>query len=130
MARKFNQVSYLGVLPAGQAADLLPSYSFGLMPIDDEVTNYAFPSKSSSYVFSGCQVVAICGAKTSVADWVMGNQFGFVVDPNVDAVTSLFHELESRPVVTVDNGSGLFERLTPLAHANSLESMVKQVAMG
>ena len=127
LASKFEQVSYLGVLPADQAAELLRGYSFGLMPIDDEVTNYAFPSKSSSYVLSGCQVIAICGSHTSVADWVKSNQLGFVAEPDMEAVTHLFHELESSPLLELNVDKELFERLTPQAHANSLEQILKLI---
>lgn len=126
LANQFEQVSYLGVLPADQAAAVLRSYSFGLMPIDDEVTNYAFPSKSSSYVFSGCQVVAICGADTSVAQWVHDNQLGFVAEPDVDAVVGLFHELESKDSLPLKVNSDLLARLTPRAHATSLGEIIKQ----
>ena len=125
LANQFEQVSYLGVLPADQAAAVLRSYSFGLMPIDDEVTNYAFPSKSSSYVFSGCQVVAICGADTSVAQWVHDNQLGFVAEPDVDVVVGLFHKLEREAIPTLNVDSELFEKLTPKAHAASLEQILK-----
>ncbi|NLO54770.1 MAG: glycosyltransferase family 4 protein [Gammaproteobacteria bacterium] len=124
LASQFEQVSYLGVLPADQAAAVLRSYSFGLMPIDDEVTNYAFPSKSSSYVFSGCQVVAICGADTSVAQWVHDNQLGFVAEPDVDVVVGLFHKLEREAIPTLNVDSELFEKLTPKAHAASLEQIL------
>lgn len=125
LASQFEQVSYLGVLPGDQAAELLRKYSFGLMPIDDEVTNYAFPSKSSSYVFSGCQVIAICGGNTSVARWVMDNTLGFVAAPDVDAVVSLFHKLEREVIPALNVDAELFEKLTPQAHATSLEQILK-----
>lgn len=125
LASQFEQVSYLGVLPGDQAAELLRKYSFGLMPIDDEVTNYAFPSKSSSYVFSGCQVIAICGGNTSVARWVVDNTLGFVAAPDVDAVVSLFHKLEREVIPALNVDAELFEKLTPQAHATSLEQILK-----
>ncbi len=125
LASQFEQVSYLGVLPGDQAAELLRKYSFGLMPIDDEVTNYAFPSKSSSYVFSGCQVIAICGGNTSVARWVVDNALGFVAAPDVDAVVSLFHKLEREATPALNVDAELFEKLTPQAHATSLEQILK-----
>lgn len=125
LASQFEQVSYLGVLPGDQAAELLRKYSFGLMPIDDEVTNYAFPSKSSSYVFSGCQVIAICGGNTSVARWVVDNTLGFVAAPDVDAVVSLFHKLEREVIPALNVDAELFEKLTPHAHAASLEQILK-----
>ncbi len=126
LASQFEQVSYLGVLPADQAAAVLRGYSFGLMPIDDEVTNYAFPSKSSSYVFSGCHVIAICGGNTSVTKWVMDNELGFVAEPDMDAVVSLFNKLERESVLELNVDADLFKRLTPLAHATSLEQILRR----
>ncbi len=126
LASQFEQVSYLGVLPADQAAAVLRGYSFGLMPIDDEVTNYAFPSKSSSYVFSGCHVIAICGGSTSVTKWVMDNELGFVAEPDMDAVVSLFNKLERESVLELNVDADLFKRLTPLAHATSLEQILRR----
>lgn len=125
LASRFEQVNYLGVLPANKAAALLRGYSFGLMPIDDEVTNYAFPSKSSSYVFSGCHVIAICGGNTSVTKWVVDNELGFVTEPDVDAVVSLFHKLEREAIPALNVDAELFEKLTPKAHAASLEQILK-----
>ena len=127
LAVQFEQVSYLGVVPAEDAADLLCSYSFGLMPIEDEVTNFAFPSKSSSYVFSGCLVVAICGENTSVADWIRANKLGYVAEPDVQAVVKLFHELEKNPLVELNVADDLFLKLTPQAHANSLKKIITQM---
>lgn len=128
LASEFEQVSYLGVLPSDKAAELLRGYSFGLMPIDDEVTNYAFPSKSSSYVFSGCQVVAINGKNTSVANWVSSNKLGFVAEPDIETVTSLFHQLEKIPLAELDVSAELFEKLTPQAQAKSLEEIILQAS--
>lgn len=128
LANQYEQVSYLGVLPADKAADLLRSYSFGLMPIDDEVTNYAFPSKSSSYVFSGCQVLAICGENTSVAKWVNTNQLGFVTEPDLESITQLFHKLEQDTLEDLQITDDLFSKLTPQAHANSLKNIIANVS--
>lgn len=126
LAKQFKQVSYLGVLPASEASDLLKSYSYGLMPIDDEVTNYAFPSKSSSYLFSGCQIVAICGSRTSVAKWVIKNELGYVAEADIDSVVSLFHALENVDVLEFKIAPQFFEQLTPKSHASSLESIMNQ----
>lgn len=126
LAKKFEQVSYLGVLSADKAARLLHNYSFGLMPIDDEVTNYAFPSKSSSYVFSGCQIVAICGKDTSVAQWVKNNNLGYVTEPDINSVTTLFHKLEINPLLELNVKAELFKELTPHFQARNLENIIMQ----
>lgn len=124
LASQFEQVSYLGVLPSDQAAELLRKYSFGLMPIDDEVTNYAFPSKSSSYVFSGCQVIAICGGNTSVARWVNANNLGVVIEPDVKELVNNFHKLESTSLINIELSSQFLEKLTPQYFASNLEGII------
>ena len=124
LAAQFNQVSYLGIVPAEEASRLLSGYSFGLLPIEDEVTKYAFPSKSSSYVFSGCQVVAICGENTSVADWVRLNDLGFVSQPNVESVVELFFRLEKNHLSELKVTEDFLARLTPQAHADRLEEII------
>jgi len=127
LATRFENVTYLGVLPANEASELLRQYSFGLMPIDDEVTKYAFPSKSSSYVFAGCQIVAICGKDTSVAEWVDTNQLGYVAEPNVESLVNLFYELEKNPLPELNVSADMLEELTPQYHANSLKEILLQI---
>ena len=124
LAAQFKSVSYLGLLPADEASQLLRKYSFGLMPIEDEVTNYAFPSKSSSYIFSGCKVIAVCGKDTSVADWVLNNDLGYIAEPNSDFLANLFHDLEKKPLSDLIITDDLFKKLTPQSHANSLENII------
>lgn len=127
LANTYANVTYKGVLSAHNASRLLHEYSFGLMPIEDEVTDYAFPSKSSSYVFSGCEVIAICGKDTSVASWVRENELGYVVEPEIEALTNLFHKLEKLPLSEHLIDSRFFEKLTPAYHAKALEEILKQI---
>ncbi len=94
LASRFSQVDYLGQVSATEAAQLNCDYAWALLPIEDEVTRYAFPSKSSSYVFSGAAVMAICGEQTSVSQWVSGNGLGVVVPPLVDSVVETFRAIE------------------------------------
>ena len=126
LADQYQNVSYLGVLPASEASSLLHQYSFGLMPIEDEVTKYAFPSKSSSYIFSGCQVIAVCGKDTSVADWVDSHQLGYVAEPNIESLVNLFHDLEKSPLSELNITDELLKELTPQYHADSLKSIIMQ----
>jgi len=94
LAGRFSQVDYLGQVSATEAAQLNCDYEWALLPIEDEVTRYAFPSKSSSYVFSGAAVMAICGEQTSVSQWVSGNGLGVVVPPSVGSVVETFRAIE------------------------------------
>lgn len=129
LADSYENVTYKGVLSAQDASRLLHKYSFGLMPIEDEVTNYAFPSKSSSYVFSGCEVIAICGEDTSVASWVSENKLGYVVEPETEALVNLFHKLEKLPLSEPAINFSFFEKLTPAHHAKALEEILKQISI-
>lgn len=124
LAKKLDSVTYMGVLPADQASSLMHQYSYGLMPIEDEVTQYAFPSKSSSYLFSGCHILAICGQQTSVADWVLKNEVGYVADPNVESLVSLFHTLEKQPLSNLTIDSDILDSLTPQYHAKCLKRLI------
>jgi len=95
LAAKHGNVTYLGFVSALEAAQLNADYQWALLPIEDEVTRFAFPSKSSSYVFSGASVAAICGVETSVAEWVLGNNLGVVLEPTVDELCRFFRSVES-----------------------------------
>lgn len=94
LARTYNNIDYLGVLSAAEASFLTSSYEWGLLPIDDEVTLFAFPSKTSSYVASGTKILSICSEDTSVARWVADNQYGINVNPNEQEIISTFFKIE------------------------------------
>lgn len=94
LAEAFEQVSYLGFIPAVQAAELINQHRWALLPIDDEVTMYAFPSKSSAYALSGSGILAICGTQTSVARWVEELNAGLVCTADHDALVQCFFSLE------------------------------------
>lgn len=96
LADEYEQVSYLGVISATKAAELVGNHRWALLPIDDEVTKYAFPSKSSSYALSGTGVLAICSQETSVARWVNEHDIGITCDANQDALVRCFFSLEEK----------------------------------
>jgi glycosyltransferase involved in cell wall biosynthesis len=95
LADRYESVAYLGVLPAEQAAEVVNQHRWALLPIDDEVTRYAFPSKSSSYVVAHCRILAICGKETSVARWVGENGIGRACVPDRDEIVRVFQTIES-----------------------------------
>jgi hypothetical protein len=102
LAEKYENVQYLGQVSALEAAQLNADYQWALLPIEDEVTRYAFPSKSSSYVFSGALVAAICSETTSVAEWVRSNRLGIVVKPTVELICEFFWRIERKEVNELD----------------------------
>lgn len=93
LANNYPNVSYLGQVTPRQAAQLNADYEWALLPIEDEVTRFAFPSKSSSYVFSGAFIAAVCGEQTSVARWVQENKLGVVVKPVVHELLQFFRQV-------------------------------------
>lgn len=93
-AEKFPLFNYPGLVSPIEAAQINADYTWALLPIEDEVTRFAFPSKSSSYVFSGANILAVCGEQTGVAQWVKDNQVGLVIKPEVEAVVAAFFDVE------------------------------------
>jgi glycosyltransferase involved in cell wall biosynthesis len=94
LADKFLQFHYPGLVSPTEAAQINAGFTWALLPIEDDVTRFAFPSKSSSYVFSGANILAVCGEQTGVAQWVQENKVGLVVKPEVEAVVSAFFDIE------------------------------------
>lgn len=95
LANSYQQVKYLGFIPATEAAELVNEHRWALLPIDDEVTKYAFPSKSSGYALSGSGVLAVCGKDTSVSRWVIKNKTGIVCDANHAALVDCLFSIEN-----------------------------------
>lgn len=95
LAERYESVTYLGFLPAAEAAEVVNQHRWALLPIDDEVTRYAFPSKSSSYVVSHCRILAICSRETSVARWVEENGIGHGCAPEKHEIVAAFRKIEA-----------------------------------
>lgn len=94
MEKKFNMVTCHGFIPSNEAAKIVSQHRWALLPINDEVTRYAFPSRSSSYIASNCNILAICSKDTSVARWVITNKFGIVSKANVKDIVAHFKYIE------------------------------------
>ena len=93
-SRKFPNFKYLGQVSPIQAAEINFTYTWALLPIEDSVTNFSFPSKSSTYLVSGANTMAICSKETSVAKWIHKNEAGIVVSPNIDSLVKAFFRIE------------------------------------
>ena len=94
LAKKYTNVTYKGIITPREAAILNSSYQWALLPIEDDVTRFAFPSKSSSYVHSGAYIAAVCGEKTSVSEWVRDNGLGVCINPNRFSLVEFFFRVE------------------------------------
>ena len=60
-------VTYHGIVSSTDADSIVSEYEWALLPIEDEITQYAFPSKISSYVCSGAKILSICSENTNIA---------------------------------------------------------------
>ena len=128
LANDFEQVTYLGKLPAKESAEIVAKHRYALLPIEDEITRYAFPSKSSSYVISGCYIVAICSETTSVSRWVVENKFGSSVAPGKDNLISYFHNLEKKQPHTEISHPNQMDIYSKSHFAQFLTKIMKDVA--
>ena len=77
------------------ANDLTSGYEWALLPIEDEVTKYAFPSKTSSYLSCGLNIISICAEQTSVAKWIVNNNHGINILPKIDNIVDIFFKIEN-----------------------------------
>ena len=100
LSKNTSLIKYHGLVTSKQAGFISSKYEWALMPIEDEVTRYAFPSKMSSYIYSGAKILAICSDETNVAKWVKTNQVGIVVKPTIDAVVDIFFKIEKSKIDT------------------------------
>ena len=114
-AERFPNFHYLGLVSPTEAAQVNADYTWAILPIEDDVTRFAFPSKSSSYVFSGANILAVCGEQTAVAQWVQENQVGLVIKPQVEAVVAAFFNIEN----------GLYQELSDNASREALKANLR-----
>jgi len=101
LSTKYTDITYTGLVDAKKANELTSGYEWALLPIDDEVTKYSFPSKTSSYVSCGVKILSICSNHTSVAKWVLNNNYGVNSLPNINDIVSVFFKIENG--LTINN---------------------------
>ena len=127
LADAFEQMSYLGVLSPTEAQALNQRYEWALLPIDDEVTKYAFPSKSSAYLVAGVSILSICSEDTAVAKWVSENGYGFNVAPNKTELVKAFFALERRKIKPVQfDNRALKQKLSIKSFVDSLARIISE----
>ncbi|WP_029935145.1 glycosyltransferase [Thiomicrospira pelophila] len=125
LSDEFEQVSYLGVISPNEAQALNSCYEWALLPINDEVTKFAFPSKTSAYLTSGVSILSICSSDTSVGKWVKENGYGFNVAPNPTELVKALFAIEGREIepAKFDN-TELIQKLSIDSFVESLNRIV------
>ena len=95
LASKYKDITYSGLVDANTANDLNSKYEWALIPIEDEVTKYAFPSKVSSYVSCCVTILSLCSKQTIVVKGVGDNSYGVNTLPKVDDLVNIFFKIEN-----------------------------------
>ncbi len=94
LSDRCNNVVCLGYLPLDEAIEVLGQHEWGLLPVNNSVLKYAFPSKTSAYAAAGCKILAICEQDSSLASWVYSGQRGLVSLPDVESIIDAFFSIE------------------------------------
>ena len=103
LSNKYKDITHKGLVDTNTASDLTSKYEWALLPIEDEVTKYAFPSKTSSYASCGLNILSICSEQTSVAKWVVNNNYGINILPKVDDIVDVFFKIENGLTINKKN---------------------------
>jgi hypothetical protein len=98
LSKNNSLVTYYGLVSSEQAVSISIEREWALLPIEDEITKFAFPSKISSYVNSGAKILAICGENTTVAKWIRSNRVGITIAPTLDKIVEFFFNIEKHNV--------------------------------
>lgn len=114
---------FLGWVSPIKAARITATYSWALLPIEDNVTKFAFPSKTSSYVFADAKILGICGPKTSVAQWINEHNLGLSVAPEIDKLVEVFFNIEKGRCKTENHP----DKLRKLKSKLHIETFVEKV---
>ena len=123
-------VKCLGLVSAGQAAELVAQYEWAILPIEDEVTKFAFPSKSSSYVMSGANILSVCSCDTFLARWVTENGIGVNVEPVLEELVDAFFAIEKGAVCISKTGRDkLIQDLSIEVFTRSLSTILQDCLM-
>jgi hypothetical protein len=120
LSKEVEDVTYYGILSAKDASSISSAYEWALLPIEDKVTEFAFPSKSSTYVVSGNKILSICGSNTSVSKWVVENNFGKNSIPNIQSIVNTFIAIE-RGEINIKNADRNIEKF-------SIDCFVEQIS--
>ena len=94
LSKNNSLVTYYGLVSSDRAVSISIEREWALLPIEDEITRFAFPSKISSYVNSGAKILAICGENTTVAKWIQSNLVGIAIAPTLDKIVEFFFNIE------------------------------------
>lgn len=77
-----TNVKFLGYQPLKELSVSLSAADIHLVPLDSRVTRYLFPSKLYGVLASGTPLIAIAETNSDLAQIVISEEVGYVVEPN------------------------------------------------
>ena len=110
LSEKYDQIDYLGYLPADECNKITAKYKWALLPIEDGILNYCFPSKTSAYIACGCKILSIASSGSSIDQWIDVHSYGENVSPNVDKLVEMFFRIEMQIKSLDDNNLRLSDK--------------------
>lgn len=98
LSKKYPQVKYIGKTSSLDASIEMQKHDWGILPIEDEVTKYAYPSKISSYILNDCKIFAICGNNTNISRFIKSNHVGVVSEPEINNIVKSLFKIEQQKI--------------------------------
>lgn len=126
LSKMYSNITCHPWLPLRDAMKLIASYQYSIVSIDDKVTQFAFPSKTSSYITLKSNIIGICSKETSVAKWIEETGCGIQVNPNKNALVELFFAIEHNQVIYNDYQIDL-SSFTIDSFSDKLASIIKVI---
>lgn len=98
MSKKYKNFKYHGYVSPEKAIEITSLYKWALLSIDQNVLSYAYPSKIPTYISAGCNIICITDNNTHLSKWILDNQIGISVGPNVEKIKAAFKNLNDTKV--------------------------------
>jgi len=125
--KKFPKFHYLGFLASDKCNEITASFEWALLPIDESVLDFAFPSKTSSYLACGNKILAISKPNSAISRWVSANKVGLNVEPNVTSIINCFFKIENKLTKLALNSDFQEKntKLSPIYFADTLYNLIE-----
>jgi glycosyltransferase involved in cell wall biosynthesis len=125
--KNFPKFHYLGFLASDKCNEITATFEWALLPIDESVLDFAFPSKTSSYLACGNKILAISKPNSALSRWVSANKVGLNVEPNVTSIINCFFKIENKLTKLALNSDFQEKntKLSPIYFADTLYNLIE-----
>jgi hypothetical protein len=94
-SQNISNLHYLGKLSFLESSKILSKYQWAILSIDSEVLKYAYPSKLSSYLIHGCNIIFITDHRNDFADLIEETQQGIACTSKRGNLVEIFKSIEN-----------------------------------